>query len=67
MKHRICIESSFCKNSFLSVIEEKISNKYRYFIGYRVVVGGEVKYIHRSGYFDTKEKAYEYLKGMDKY
>lgn len=66
MKCQICQKSSISNQ--LSVIEDKkIHSKHRYFIGYRVVRNGEVKYIHRSGYFDTKEKAYEYLKGMDRF
>lgn len=68
MKYGNCnLKSSFSNAKHLSVIEENISNTYRYFIGYRVVTGGEVKYIHRSGYFDTKQKALDHLKGMDRF
>lgn len=64
MKYHICHKSL----NVLSVIEDKkMHNKYRYFIGYEVVRDGEVKYIHLSGYFDSKQKAQEYLKGMDRF
>lgn len=46
----------------MKVYEERIANKYRYFVGEESTVNGVKRIIHMSGYFMTKKDAENRLK-----
>ena len=49
------------------VYEERIDNKYRYFVGEETKdKDGVKKFIHKSGYFKTRKDAEKRLKEMER-
>ena len=45
----------------MKVIEEKIANKYRYFVGEESTIDGVKRIVHLSGYFMTRKEAEKWL------
>ena len=48
----------------MKVIEERIANKYRYFVGEESTIDGVKRIVHKSGYFMTRKEAEKRLKDM---
>ena len=49
------------------VYEERIDNKYRYFVGEEIKdKDGIKKFVHKSGYFKTRKDAEKRLKEMER-
>ena len=50
----------------MKVYEEKIRNKYRFFVGEEVTdKDGKKKFIHKSGYFMTRKEAENRLRELE--
>ena len=51
----------------MKVYEERIDNKYRFFVGEETTTEkGVRKFIHRSGYFKSRKDAEKRLKEMER-
>ena len=48
----------------MKVIEERIANKYRFFIGEESTIDGVKRIVHLSGYFMTRKEAEKRLRDM---
>ena len=50
----------------MKVIEEKIANKYRFFVGEESTIDGVKRIVHLSGYFMTRKEADKRLQEMER-
>ena len=50
----------------MKVIEERIANKYRYFVGEESIIDGVKRIIHLSGYFKSRKDAENRLREMER-
>ena len=54
------------KGQTMKVIEERIANKYRFFIGEESTIDGVKRIVHMSGYFKSRKDAEKRLREMER-